>query len=214
MSIESIESQFLSVIILAGGRSSRMGRDKATLEIAGVPMIRRIYDEIACCHDRDGSLASRIHVVTPWAERYRSLLPAKCHFIAELQPDRGSLVGFQQGLAEVSSEWVFLLACDLPNLSTPILQSWIEELGSVPAQSIAYLPRNLEKGWEPLCGCYRRSCLGSLLDYTQNGRRSFQGWLANHLVTELPIADRRYLTNCNTPADLAAVAEISSIELN
>ncbi|NJR32687.1 MAG: hypothetical protein HC778_07530, partial [Chamaesiphon sp. CSU_1_12] len=54
------------------------------------------------------------------------------------------------------------------------------------------------------------SCLSSLLDYTQNGERSFQGWLANHLVTELPIsiADRRYLTNCNTPADLAKVAEI------
>jgi molybdenum cofactor guanylyltransferase len=204
----SIESQFLSVLILAGGRSSRMGRDKATLEIAGVPMIRRIYDAIAGCDDRDGSLASRIYVVTPWAERYRSLLPAACHFIAEVQPDRGSLMGFQQGLAEVNSEWVLLLACDLPNLSTPVLQSWLDNLSAVPAQSIAYLPRNLEKGWEPLCGCYRRSCLSSLLDYTHNGRRSFQGWLAQHQVTELPIADRRCLTNCNTPADLAAVAEI------
>jgi molybdopterin-guanine dinucleotide biosynthesis protein A len=185
-----------------------MGSDKATLKIAGVPMIRRIYDVVAGCHDRDRSLANRIHVVTPWAERYRSILPAECHFVAELQPDRGSLMGFQQGLAEVRSEWILLLACDLPNLATPVLQSWLDELGSVPAQSIAYLPRNLEKGWEPLCGCYRQSCIGSLLEYTNNGGRSFQGWLANCVVTELPIVDRHHLTNCNTPADLAAVAEI------
>lgn len=206
----SIESQFLSVLILAGGRSSRMGSDKAILEIAGIPMILRIYDAISRCHDRDGSLANRIHIVTPWAERYRSLLPAECHFIPELQPDCGSLMGFQQGLAKVSSEWVLLLACDLPNLATPVLQNWIDKLDSVPAQSIAYLPRHLEKGWEPLCGYYRQSCLSSLLDYTRNGERAFQGWLANHLVTELPIsiADRRYLTNCNTLADLATVAEI------
>jgi molybdenum cofactor guanylyltransferase len=206
----SIETPFLSVIILAGGRSSRMGRDKATLEIAGVPMIRLIYDAIARCQDRDGSLASRIHIVTPWAERYRSLLPAECNFIPELQPDRGSLMGFQQGLAEVSSEWVLLLACDLPNLATPVLQNWTDALGSVPDRSIAYLPRHLTKGWEPLCGYYRRSCLSSLLAYTCSGGKSFQGWLAQHPVTELPlaIADRDYLTNCNTPADLAAVAEI------
>jgi molybdenum cofactor guanylyltransferase len=190
-----------------------MGTDKAALEIAGVPMIRRIYDAIAGCHDRDGSLANRIHIVTPWAERYRSILPPDCNFIAERQPDRGSLMGFQQGLAELNSEWVLLLACDLPNLDTPAIQTWIDRLDAVAEQSMAYLPKNPEKGWEPLCGCYRRICLDSLLEYTNNGGRSFQGWLADCVVTELPIADPRYLTNCNTPADLATVAEISSIEL-
>ncbi len=191
-----------------------MGRDKATIEIAGVPLIRQIFDVGARCHDRDGVLAERIHIVTPWAERYRSHLPASCHFITELQPDRGPLMGFRQGLVEVGSEWVLLLACDLPNLSTPVLQTWIDGLESIVADSLAYLPRQLERGWEPLCGFYRRSCLDSLVEHTNNGGRSFQGWLANCKVTELPIADRRCLTNCNTPADLAAVAEKRSIELN
>jgi molybdenum cofactor guanylyltransferase len=190
-----------------------MGTDKAALEIAGVPMIRRIYDAIAGCHDRDGSLIERIHIVTPWAERYRSILPPECQFIAERQPDRGSLIGFQQGLAEVSSEWVLLLACDLPNLATSVLQTSIDGLDAVAAESIAYLPRNHEKGWEPLCGFYRRGCLDSLLEYANSGGRSFQGWLANCAVTELPIVDPRTLANCNTPTDLATVAEISSIEL-
>ena len=200
-----------------------MGRDKAAIVIPrgcangsdGVPMIRRIYDVVARCQDRDGRLADRIQIVTPWAERYRSLLPPECHFIPELQADRGPLMGFRQGLVEVSSTWILLLACDLPNLATPVLQTWIDGLSSIPAQSIAYLPKQLDKqGWEPLCGFYRRSCLDSLSEYTNNGERSFQGWLTNCMVTELAIADRRCLANCNTPADLAAVAEERSIELD
>lgn len=123
-------------------------------------------------------------------------------------------MGFGQGLAEVRSVWVLLLACDLPNLSIPVLQTWIDELGSIPAQSIAYLPQHVDKGWEPLCGFYRRGCLDSLLKYIDDGGRSFQGWLATSPVTQLTIADPRSLANCNTPADVAAVVEYRSIELN
>ncbi len=199
-----------------------MGRDKATILIPSgcapdfdsVPMIRRIYDVVARCQDNDGMLANRIHIVTSWAERYRSILPVECHFIPEPQPDRGPLMGFVSGLTEVRSSWVLLLACDLPNLSTPLLQAWIDRLDSIPAQRMAYLPKQPDKGWESLCGFYRRSCLDSLSAYIAAGGRSFQGWLAASPVTELPIADRTCLVNCNTPADLAAVVEDRSIELN
>jgi molybdenum cofactor guanylyltransferase len=202
-----VDELLLSVAILAGGRSSRMGMDKATISIEGVPLIRRIYDVVAACTDRHSTpLEHRIYVVTPWAERYQSILPMSCLFVTEQQPDRGPLIGFAASLAEMRSEWVLLLACDLPNLSTSAVQSWIDELADISSQSMAYLPRNLEgKGWEPLCGFYRHSCLASLLTYIEAGGRSFQGWLANCNVTELPIADRQLLFNCNTPADLAQV---------
>jgi molybdenum cofactor guanylyltransferase len=184
-----------------------MGMDKATISIEGVPLIRRIYDVVAACIDPNFTiLANRIYVITPWAERYQPILPVSCLFVTEQQPDRGPLIGFVASLAEIKSDWVLLLACDLPNLSTPAVQSWIGELADVSSQSMAYLPRNLEgKGWEPLCGFYRRSCLASLLAYIEAGGRSFQGWLANCTVTELPIADRKLLFNCNTPADLAEI---------
>jgi molybdenum cofactor guanylyltransferase len=189
-----------------------MGMDKATISIEGVPLIRRIYDVVAACTDRDATtLAKRIYVVTPWAEKYQSLLPVDCQFLTEQQPDRGPLIGFAASLTEIASDWVLLLACDLPKLSTPAIQSWIDELADVSSQSMAYLPRNLEgKGWEPLCGFYRRSCLASLLEYIEAGGRSFQGWLSNCNVTELPIADQQLLFNCNTPADLARVITASA----
>ncbi len=220
------ERSTLSILILAGGRSKRMGTDKAAIRLPvtargttadRIPMLRQIYDVAAeCCALPTAELdtsSNWVYVVTPWAERYRSILPIECQFIPELQPDRGPLMGFMQGLVAVHSQWVLLLACDLPNLSAPVVRAWIDRLVAVPATSMAYLPSHPAKGWEPLCGFYRRTCLESLQAYTTAGGRSFQGWLAQQPVTELHIADRTCLVNCNTPADLAAVVEDREIEL-
>jgi molybdenum cofactor guanylyltransferase len=181
-----------------------MGQDKATIEIDGVPMLRRIYDVVASCQNLDSvAHIAPIYVITPWAEKYRPILPLTCQFIVEQPPHQGPLIAFVQGLAAARSTWVLLIACDLPNLSTSVIQSWIDRLPSIPAESIAYLPRHVNKGWEPLCGFYRQNCRHSLLKYIGDGGRSFQGWLELNVVTELVVADPVCLLNCNTPADLA-----------
>jgi molybdenum cofactor guanylyltransferase len=86
-------SNQLSIIILAGGRSSRMGQDKATIEIDGVPMLRRIYDVVASCQNLDSvAHIAPIYVITPWAEKYRPILPLTCQFIVEQPPHQGPLI--------------------------------------------------------------------------------------------------------------------------
>jgi molybdenum cofactor guanylyltransferase len=192
----------LAVIILAGGHSSRMGRDKAMIEIAGVPLIRRIYDLVAGSNKIDS-----IYVITPWPEKYRSILPSDCHFILEQQPHQGPLMAFSQGLTQINVAWILLLACDLPNLSTLAIESWIDHLPLIDSQTIAYLPQNISKGWEPLCGFYRQNCHQSAIEYINRGGRSFQNWLKLNVVTELAITDSRWLVNCNTPADLALISQ-------
>jgi molybdenum cofactor guanylyltransferase len=185
-----------------------MGRDKASLEIDGIPLIRRIYDTVAACRDPIGrQLAdtAQIYVVTPWVQRYESMLPAACQFLPDRSPDSGPLIAFSQSLPALDTDWILLLACDLPNLSTAIVQAWIDRLPSIPAESIAYLARHPDKGWEPLCGFYRQICAESLRAYLADGRRSFQGWLKLQVVTELVITDPNCLANCNTPADLATI---------
>jgi molybdenum cofactor guanylyltransferase len=196
-----MDASELSVLILAGGRSTRMGRDKAMIEIAGVPLIRRIYDVVSRVD------LGRIQVVTPWPERYRQALPPSCKFILEQQPHQGPLIAFAQSLAEINTPWILLLACDLPNLSTPAIESWIDSLPAIDSQSIAYLPRHPTKGWEPLCGFYRQICHESAIEYIDRGGQSFQGWLKMNAVTELVIADPLWLVNCNTPAELAAITQ-------
>jgi molybdenum cofactor guanylyltransferase len=187
-----------------------MGRDKAIVEIDGTPLIRRTYNAVAGCRDLMGKhLAAAVYIATPWGQTYQPLLPPTCQFIPERSPHCGPLYAFSQALTEIDSTWVLLLACDLPNLSTSVIQSWIDGLPSVPAQSIAYLPHH-HKGWEPLCGFYRQTCHHSAIEYIQSGGQSFQGWLKLNPVTELVVADPSCLANCNTPAELDEIVTARS----
>jgi len=206
-------SQSLTAIVLAGGRSSRMGQDKALLPVQGVPLLQLVCNIAQSCADT-------VYVVTPWPERYQEVLPTTCRFIREvplpgestgeisasskvtMPLPHGPLVGFAQGLAQVQTDWVLLLACDLPRLRVEVLQDWAAGLDSVSQDAFALLPRHA-KGWEPLCGFYRHRCLPALTDFINQGGRSFQQWLAQHPVQLLPLPeDDQMLFNCNTPADL------------
>jgi molybdopterin-guanine dinucleotide biosynthesis protein A len=188
-------SDKLTAIILAGGKSSRMGEDKALISIQGVPLLRLIYNIAEACADT-------VYVVTPWEERYQHILPSNCQFIKETLLSAGPLVGFAQGLTQVQTDWVLLLACDLPNLRFEVLQAWANQLDDISDEAIAALAHHI-KGWEPLCGFYRRSCLADLNKYIEEGGRSFQQWLNQHSVQVLPVTEPGMLFNCNTPEDLA-----------
>lgn len=199
--------QAFAVIILAGGQSSRMGKDKALITVQGVPLLQQVCEVAMKC-------TPAVYVVTPWAERYQHILPNSCRIIREVLPpgetqSHGPLVGFAQGLAHVETDWVLLLACDLPQLQVEILQSWATQLQTVPPNAIAFLSRQ-SKGWEPLCGFYRRQCLPLLTQFINTGGRSFQHWLSQHSVQELPITDEQIFFNCNTPADLEVLKETTS----
>lgn len=198
----------LTGIVLAGGKSSRMGQDKALLPIGGVPLLRLVCD-------RAIALCDLVYVVTPWQERYQHILPAQCQFIDELLiagETNAPIIGFAQGLSFVQTDWVLLLACDLPRLEVEVLQQWAKQLDKVNDGAIALLPRHA-KGWEPLCGFYRRNCLAALRDFISGGDRSFQRWLAQHLVQEVSVSAPQMLFNCNTPTDLAMLeSDLRSIK--
>lgn len=177
------------------------------------------------------ALSDQVYVVTPWPERYQHILSAGCEFIREVAVlaggraggaggaegaggeipipnpkfSHGPLLGFAQGLAEVDSDWALLLACDLARLQIEVLQAWTAQIERVADDAIALLPRH-SKGWEPLCGFYRRSSLASLTQYIDQGGRSFQQWLALQKVEALPMPNTQMLFNCNTPADYATLA--------
>ena len=191
----------LTALILAGGQSSRMGRDKALITVDGMPLLRRVCETALDC-------AEQVYVVTPWPDRYRTLVPPACYFIQEKaitldsgSKSQGPLVGFAQGLAWVQTDWVLLLACDLPRIQATVLQQWGQQLDRAPTAAIALLPKHA-KGWEPLCGFYRHRCLHSLEPFIQAGGRSFQAWLHQQTVIEIPDVNPQMLFNCNTPGDL------------
>jgi len=183
----------LSAIVLAGGKSSRMGHDKALISIAGVPLLRKVCEATLCC-------TSQVYVVTAWSDRYRSILPPTIQFILEVNP-RSPLTGFAQALPQMQTDWILLLACDLPRLQSEVLYQTSKQLADVLPEAIALLPKGT-KGWEPLCGFYRRDCLVNLQTFIDQGGQSFQHWLSNQVVQEWTLDNREMLFNCNTPYDL------------
>lgn len=188
----------LTALILAGGRSQRMGQDKALLTVDGVPLLRKTW-EVA------HSLTAEVGIVTPRRDRYQAYLPATVQWFDEPEPPAnaspaGPLVAFHQALPAIHTDWVLLLACDLPNLQADPLQHWAQALSDLPPEAIAYVPKTAQ-GWEPLCGFYRRTCLPILQDYLETGRRSFQAWLDQSPVVVISNVPVGLLANCNTPQD-------------
>ena len=171
-----------------------MGTDKALLQLNDQPLL-----SIICKNVR--YLATQTYIITPWVEKYQQVIPESCQLIRELSPDNGPLVAFAQGLRQVKTEWVLLLACDLVYLDKEAIAQWSKLLEQTPKSAIALLPKHPTKGWEVLSGFYRHSCLPLMEKFITSGGRSLQKWLLTQEVMELPVSNSKVLFNCNTPED-------------
>ncbi|WP_198287571.1 molybdenum cofactor guanylyltransferase [Rivularia sp. PCC 7116] len=186
----------IATLILAGGKSSRMGIDKALLLYKGKPMLQRVYQVAAEC-------TQKVYILTPWVERYQNILPSNCNYLIETQPGKGPVNGLSEGLEQISADWILLLACDLPLLDVEIIQSWINKLSQIPASTLALVPRRADI-WEPMCGCYRKEVKIELDSFLKSGKRSFQKLLSGIEVEALEVDEKidLMLLNCNYPGDL------------
>ncbi|MBC7883570.1 MAG: molybdenum cofactor guanylyltransferase [Anaerolineae bacterium] len=184
----------LSVLILAGGLSTRMGTDKALVCYEGLPLLLHVLQAAQ-------NLDVPIAIVTPWPERYAALELQDATFIAETCITQGPISGLLCGLEHTSSEWVLLLACDMPKLDGHVLETWSRSLKEVPSDVLALVPR-YENRWEPLCAFYRSRCLSSLKSYLGTGRKSFYHWLAENPIQALSVDNLSMFLNCNRREDL------------
>ncbi|MCY7382152.1 MAG: molybdenum cofactor guanylyltransferase [Microcoleus sp. CAN_BIN18] len=182
----------IAVIVLAGGQSSRMGRDKALLEIEGKSLLQRALEVAAV-------VTPQVYVLTAWPDRYRSTITQQSRFLVEYNPGSGPLVALTQGLTEIAADWILLLACDLPLLDAQIIQNWASLLTELPPSTLAVVPYQNSR-WEPLCGFYRQQSLANLQSFIDKGGRSFQVWLNQIQAIPLPVGEREsvMLSNCNT----------------
>jgi molybdenum cofactor guanylyltransferase len=168
--------------ILAGGKSSRMGRDKALLEFGGKTNLQRTADLIA-------PLVSRVSLVTsaPAANDAASLFAQlKLPIIADRWPGAGPLGGIATALASARLEWCVILACDLPYLT----KDWLEYLPSKAEESEAdsIVPESA-RGMEPLCAVYRSACAAKLAEALERGARKVTDALAELHVERIREAE-------------------------
>ena len=73
MDKSSIAKNHLVGIILAGGKSSRMGQDKALIPWQNIPMLKRVYKVANKCTEK-------VYIITSWPQKYQSILPTECEW--------------------------------------------------------------------------------------------------------------------------------------
>ena len=138
----------VSGIVLAGGLSRRLGRDKAVEPIGGEPLIAR-------CIGRLSAVADEIIVVVNDVERGKQLpLPSACRVAVDVYADSGSLGGIFSGVSAMGGEWGVVVACDMPFLNIALLKHML----SLREGFDAVVPV-LDGRPEPTHALYSKACL-------------------------------------------------------
>jgi len=186
----------VAAFVLAGGASSRMGRDKALLELDGVPMIVRMA-RLAEPH------VASVTLVGP-PERYAHL--GLC-VVADRWQGTGPLGGIVTALGVSESHWNLILGCDLPYLTAEWLVWLIARTLDSSAQAVVPESR---RGLEPLAAMYRKDCALAFSTALEQGVRRISEALGEIVFEKVTAGQWRELGstdmifhNVNTPKDFA-----------
>jgi molybdopterin-guanine dinucleotide biosynthesis protein A len=174
--------------VLVGGKSSRMGQDKAALPYRGGTLL----DHVAAAVKQ---AAGSVTLVGP-PEQYRGLgLPV----VADNPPGLGPLAGIHTALSVSTAAWNLIVACDLPAVSGAFLETLMgaaEESGSDCL--IPHGPSGLP---EPLCAAYHSRCLAAIGAALARNVRKVTDGLAGLNVAAWSVPESCWFRNVNTPEE-------------
>jgi molybdopterin-guanine dinucleotide biosynthesis protein A len=141
--------------ILAGGKSRRMGRDKALIPVGDRALLSRVY-AVAEEVFTDILVLSNLHT---------HLDKVRGPIVKDVIPRQGPMIGIVSALLYARTPYVFVLACDMPFLR----KEAIEYVLTAARGEDIVIPKT-EKGFEPLHALYNRSCISPLLSAIERGR--------------------------------------------
>lgn len=183
--------------LFAGGRSSRMGFDKAFIEVSGIPLWQQQLEILRALRP------SEVFIVGPARDAW---LENNVEIVTDAVSDSGPLAGLVAALRRCKTSHLIVLAVDLPNMTSTFLQKLVSrcavENGVVPSR---------DERFEPLAAVYPKLSLSlaeNLLSAKTLSLQTFvrravnDGLVKTHAITS---GEESLFTNLNTPADLAAI---------
>jgi molybdenum cofactor guanylyltransferase len=182
-------------LILAGGSSTRMHRDKAALEYQGRSQLDRAF-ELASRH------AAKVFVSVR-ADQTLDPTRAQRPMIVDSVAGEGPIVGIRSALAADPQVAWLVLACDLPFLSDATIEYLVRERNSAgSAAGFATAYKSAHDGLpEPLCAIWEPAAAKALADYQAGGGHCPRKFLIRHGARLLEPQDARALDNVNTPEE-------------
>ena len=184
--------------VVAGGRSRRMGRDKALLGWGGATLIDHAIATLeAVCSD--------VRVLSGLQRRYTDRGRA---VVVDVAPEAGPLGGLAAALADAAPRPVILLAVDMPFVPSALLRELAESLGGWDV-AVPVIPA----GPEPLCAAYAAGCLDAVRAALAAGDRKMTSFWPSVRVLERPAEElarfgppERMFRNLNDPTEYTAAS--------
>lgn len=191
-------------IILAGGKSIRMGTDKAFLKIGQKTIIRHILDE----------LQKELQDILIVSKKETCFEEMGVRIVTDIYPGNSPLVGIHAGLVYALNYYNLVIACDLPFINGKLVKLMVEQ-----AQGADVLVPQKGKYLQPLCAVYSKKCLGPIEESLSAGRLKVTAFYPKVKVKYIDedklsgLAGRDNLFfNINTPEDLTLAREIALID--
>ena len=183
-------SPAMTGILLAGGKSTRMGTpkvnlpfDNMTFGVKALQLLKQFCETILISQNQ-------------------LMIDFESKSVSDIYPDIGPMGGLHACLSASQTPWNLVLACDLPQVQTQTILPLIEHRQQ--HQAVCYLDGQFS---EPLCAIYHRNTLVEIEKCITNGEYSLQKLLENLDTCFLPVDEliRSQLRNINTPADLLSI---------
>jgi molybdopterin-guanine dinucleotide biosynthesis protein A len=184
----------ITALLLAGGRSRRMGADKVTLLFKGEPLWARQLRSLRELQPKALWLSARVR--PEW-------IPPEVEFVSDEPPSRGPLSGITATLQRLPTSHLLVLAVDLPHMTPEHLR----KLCALARPGCGVIPRRGEL-FEPLCALYPVEAISAAQAALASDDVSLQHFgkvLLEHnqlQIYPLSPAEESLYRNINTPADL------------
>jgi molybdopterin-guanine dinucleotide biosynthesis protein A len=173
------------VYILAGGRASRFGSDKARAELRGTPLILHVVEAVR-------PIAASITVVADVKDKFADL---QLRTIADREPGLGPIGGLFTALLDTDAEWIAVVACDLIEVKTARIEQLFAGRGAAKAAAFK------SDRWQGALGIYHASCRATVQRQVELGELAI--W---------KLLDKLGATAAEPPTDWPAVPGVNTRE--
>lgn len=183
----------VSGLILAGGNSIRIGSDKSLLPLNGARLIDHVYSKMS-------EIFEEVIIATNSEDLYNEI---PCKKVSDVYDGLGPLAGIHSGLKHASNDRVFVVACDMPFISSKVVRKICSRIGS----GDVLLPFS-NCGHEPLHALYEKSCLPVIENVLDMGETRISSIFDKVRVNEISFQDlsnetldEKSFLNINSPED-------------
>jgi molybdopterin-guanine dinucleotide biosynthesis protein A len=184
----------ISAVLLAGGKSRRMGHDKSTILFRNAPLWRNQLDLLRKLQLQELFISAQFD--PPWR-------PANIEFVPDVQPSRGPLSGIAAALSRSSCGRLLALAIDMPFMTESYLRSLCEKV----ERGVGVVPI-IEDRAEPLAAIYPRDAHDDVVDALSGSDFSLQSLVGKLIAAgklqpiQVSEEEKALFRNLNEPGDL------------